>query len=757
MLDIGGLTPEFQQQVRDLCSKYGHIQQGQNVLQKADVAYLDPTFDKTFKWLTGSDNPDIARTICKSLMFLTNKSLAARGVRSMHSLSTETDKRSEQLSKLPGSSLALLMMDVPVELDLFANLYGFSQTIVEKISSALNKSSNQVIMQGLEGIKSSLEKDIYDVLHQTTGNVLPSQLILNFIGDLRGFENQLGRSKNGDGDHDRQIDTIQALLDELEQAINPNNMLGLIETYNKTLWEQLTSNFSQKINQLTDTRINLKKRQKSWESDFRPDLCTQTDRAIFGFIDSVRQQIGDNFFGVSNCRRTWVMLEDALSGIEITDEMAGSIKRLKADYDKVLAIDEELRAIAMTSIPSVLNKDDILQKLRPIKQQAVDNIQGFIEQIQADEEHDQATKEKLTQILQQWQRHINSSVSIDDLQEILKRFNKITVDIEMQRKKDIIEARILQYGAHLLLSKEAENLLPLVLISICGWNNPEVIHDVFGGVLDSGTKEAVPIFQETIYLQTAPNPIGKNADQRKIERKRIKNVFKASLRQRHPELIKESESFKSLWIPQPGDDVKTQIEKQNLRTAYEVLCFLRLAPLTPQLISEGNDKDPNPDKVDNGLLQTRIFNPIIRKAYNLMKTNNVNTPGAQEQYLGIWSQRDEIEKQQQTIIKQQQRIAEATIDSFLKYNKSISSKTVKQWAGETFSNPNNSDIRQVIFDQAMNREEEFKSAGCEDAVIILQTAYSQAERDVGQDKSDDSSRIRSNKQPKKITFVMGQR
>ncbi|MDR0595789.1 MAG: hypothetical protein LBF94_03825, partial [Puniceicoccales bacterium] len=77
IIDISGLTAVQQQEFRNWYSerKRENVQRGQNVLRDAGVAYLDPTFDRTFKWLMGSDNPNIARTIFDSMVFLTYKGL----------------------------------------------------------------------------------------------------------------------------------------------------------------------------------------------------------------------------------------------------------------------------------------------------------------------------------------------------------------------------------------------------------------------------------------------------------------------------------------------------------------------------------------------------------------------------------------------------------------------------------------------------------------------------------------------------------
>ncbi|MDR2628488.1 MAG: hypothetical protein LBC30_00610 [Puniceicoccales bacterium] len=728
-LDISWLTAEQQQHLREQYFEYKHVdaQQGQGVLRRAGVAYLDPTFDKTFKWLTGSDNPDIARTISKSLMFLADKSLATRGIRSIRSLSAETDKRSEQLSKLPGSSSALLMMDVPVELDLFDNLYEFNQRIIEEIGSILNRKnlSKAAIIKDLGDFKSSLGKRIYDVLPQTRKEALPKDQTSRF---LESFSDQLNQLKNGDAGHDSQIDNIQARLNNLVEIIDPiNAMHMIIGRDNQWLHDQLSKVLVPFVDTIlwhvNNPKIALKDIQAWWEGE-KPNLYAQTNANVLRFINAVRANVGRNLPLVSQCCQMWAALEDALFNIEISEEVANSIKELKKYYDNALVIDEALRAIAITDIPRVLDKNAILGQLQPYKDRMIAGVQGYIDEI-SEKEIDQITKDKLIQIFQQWQKHItSSSMSIADFQEILRRFNGIIVDIEMQKKKDNIEARILQYGANLLLIKEAKDLLPLVLISICGWSNPEVIHDVLGSILDGETNGAVPIFQKTIYLQTASSPIGKDDGQRKNERKRVKDIFKTSLRQRYPELIKDGESFKNLWIQREGDDVQIWIEKQNLRTAYEVLCFLRLAPLTPQLGGERGDKDPNPDNtkpLNDYQLRTRIFNPIIRKAYDLMNTNDVRTPGAQEQYLGVWSEQTRIDELQQRLNEQQQNAITDLINSasLLQF---APQKIVVQWARNTFLSPRNLGIRQATIDQIERRRENFG----DNIVAILREEYNQA-------------------------------
>jgi hypothetical protein len=322
--------------------------------------------------------------------------------------------------------------------------------------------------------------------------------------------------------------------------------------------------------------------------------------------------------------------------------------------------------------------------------------------------------------------------------DIVNRVGRFMIDIEMQRSKQaIIEARVFQYGAIMLLSRSAPNLLPLVLISICQWGNTDdgAINDVFHAGIGQNSDTSISISQMTINILKVKGAFTMKSDQRKNERKRVKDIFKASLRKRYPKLIKDGESFKSLWSSQAGDDAETQIEKRNLRTAYEVLCFLRLAPLTPQLGNEeGNDKNPNPvknEQLGDGQLRTRIFNPTIREAYNLMNTNNVSNPGAQEQYLGVWSAEDKINEMQQRIEAQQRKIDEVArqsaingaVNSILTIIRIVPNELrraiINQWANETFSERKNLGIRQAIIDQIKDRQNEFGK----DVVAILENEY----------------------------------
>jgi hypothetical protein len=210
-MDISELTPERQQELWDHYGRLSREQDGQRILQDASVAYLDPTFDRTFKWLMGPDNSDIARTVFDSMVFLTYRGLVTRGVQSIHSLSTETDKRSEQLSKLPGSGTELLMMDVPVELDLFADLYGFNQMIIEEISNILEdkKLKQDDIKRRLSKFEQSLEER-YDVLLQTKREILPQNCLLDSLGNL---STQLEEFRNEDDNRNNQIYNVQTLFE----------------------------------------------------------------------------------------------------------------------------------------------------------------------------------------------------------------------------------------------------------------------------------------------------------------------------------------------------------------------------------------------------------------------------------------------------------------------------------------------------------------------------------------------------------------
>ncbi|MDR0595887.1 MAG: hypothetical protein LBF94_04335, partial [Puniceicoccales bacterium] len=221
----------------------------------------------------------------------------------------------------------------------------------------------------------------------------------------------------------------------------------------------------------------------------------------------------------------------------------------------------------------------------------------------------------------------------------LQRSTKVWMDIEMQRaKQDKIEARTLQYGAIALLSQKAEELFPLLLVSICQWpsKSGEIVNDVFHAVFDKYGNHSVPISQITVNVQNIENPIGMDEDGRKAERKRVSDLFKESLKRRYPELTNGIRSFKELWTLE--DDLSDK--RRSLRTAYEFLKFLRLAPLMPELPYEGiEDKKVKRNEKKSFQSETRVFNQAIRRAYNIMSTryvNDNNIPGAQEQYRGVW-------------------------------------------------------------------------------------------------------------------------
>ena len=116
----------------------------------------------------------------------------------------------------------------------------------------------------------------------------------------------------------------------------------------------------------------------------------------------------------------------------------------------------------------------------------------------------------------------------------------------------------------------------------------------------------------------------------------MSDLFKESLKRRYPELTNGIRSFKELWTLE--DDLSDK--RRSLRTAYEFLKFLRLAPLMPELPYEGiKDKKVKRNEKKSFQSETRVFNQAIRRAYNIMSTryvNNNNIPGAQEQYRGVW-------------------------------------------------------------------------------------------------------------------------
>jgi hypothetical protein len=348
---------------------------------------------------------------------------------------------------------------------------------------------------------------------------------------------------------------------------------------------------------------------------------------------------------------------------------------------------------------------------------------------------DEIDKDALIGKLEELKSQINdfkSKIEKGDTQaaaDIVNFIGRLMIDVEMQRSKQgIIEARTLQYGAVMLLSRRAPDLIPLVLISICQWGNADgdTINDVFHAGIGQNSNSPISISQMTINILRVKGAVGMDADQRKSERKRVKDAFKASLRRRYPELIGGSESFKILWDQQTDDDQKTWLAKQNLRTAYEVLCFLRLAPLTPQLGNRGDDKVPNLDKMEqlsDDVLRTRIFNPTIREAYNLMKTNKVNTPGAQEQYLGVWSESERIKEMEQSKIDD--LVNSALMLRFISDEQR--SARVAEWARNTFLSSSNLGIRQAVIEQIRARQNEQDDVG-NDVVGILEDMYDQAIR-----------------------------
>ncbi|MDR1527985.1 MAG: hypothetical protein LBS22_00110 [Puniceicoccales bacterium] len=97
-----------------------------------------------------------------------------------------------------------------------------------------------------------------------------------------------------------------------------------------------------------------------------------------------------------------------------------------------------------------------------------------------------------------------------------------------------------------------------------------------------------------------------------------------------------------------------------------------------------------------------------------MNTNNVEIPGAQEQYLGVWNEKDNT-----------QNAVDALVDS-LELIKFVpneqKAEAIRQWADKTFLNPKNLGIRQTIIAQIQDRQNEF-----DDGVVeILQNEYNRA-------------------------------
>jgi hypothetical protein len=403
------------------------------------------------------------------------------------------------------------------------------------------------------------------------------------------------------------------------------------------------------------------------------------------------------------------------------EAMTEQLKRLPSDLCKFQTLSPDVAATLQLSISSALETDDRDGGIEAIVSKCIAMLGPEGGDLGARQVN--ALRKNLRELESQIVSFKNKSEKgdVQAAADIVNSIERLTVDIEMQRKKqEIIEARVLQYGAIMLLSQHAPNLLPLVLISICEWENEsgEIVNDAFHARIGKNSRKPMSISLMTINILGGMWPVDLSGDERKNERKRVKDIYKASLRRRYPELIKEDESFKSLW-QQEGDSPEITAKK-NLRTAYEVLCFLRLAPLTPQLGDEGYDKALNPDNtkpLDDYQRQTRIFNPIIREAYNLMDINNVKVPGAQEQYLDIWSAKNKIMKIQQNAVD--------TLIGTLELIRFIPDEqrreAITQWAHKTFLNPKNLGIRQATIDQIERRQGEFGK----DVVAILRREYNQ--------------------------------
>jgi hypothetical protein len=487
-IDISGLSDERRQELFDHCTRLWHEQTGQQILLDKGVPHLDPTYDRTFKWLMGVKNIDIAKTVFESMIFLTYKGLVNRKVRGFKGDSSHLDAMTEQLKRLPN--------------------------------------------------------------------------------DLCQF-----------------------------QALNPDVVATL------QLLGPNSGQRSHDVGNSIDVTIN----------------------ECMGMLES-----------------------DGDLGADAKNKLKEKLQELKLQIDSFKSTDGDMQTTA-----NIVN-------------------------------------------------HIGS----------------LMIDIEMQRsKQNIIEARALQYGAIMLLSRHASELLPMILISICQWENTscDTINDIFHIGVGQNSEKPVSISQMMINILEIKGVMSMSVSNWKSERKRIKGIFKTSLRQRYPGLIGNSESFKELWgLEDDSSDLASK--RCQLRTAYEVLCFLRLAPLTPQLMGVGSDKDPNQDKVNDDLseeqrirLRTRIFNPIIRKAYNFMETNN-DIPGSREQYLGVWSEQERIKKERDEAREKIKEIQRSAIEnlvnsaSLLKFvPDGKKAKVITGWAQKTFLAPQNLGIRKAAIDQIASK------------------------------------------------------
>lgn len=574
------------------------LQAGKKLLQDARVVHLDPTFDKTFKWLTSNDNPSIAATIMQSLMFLTDKTLAARDIKWIYSLSSRFDAGSEQLTKLPRSEFPQLMMDVPVELH-FSSVVNEVWQKIERILSNNNEKAN--VKKELEAFKKS---SLPSIIHNVCSEVckLDIQSLEKIRSQILDITQQL---KEKDWIKSRK-DCIQVLEQISKDVSHLPAMSKNISNLETTLLASISALPS--IIQLDESLGNKNDKLqgiRQWWRDQRNDVILQVWEKQQEIIDPMEKCLDE-------WRQRMAVVRGRISSLSVSIE----------DSQTVNEFIEQLMAGEQT-ICDV--RESISFKLRDVLF-AQDDTEG--------------------------------------------QFGVIVADIEMQRKKDHMEKRMLQYGAlMLLLLGDAKDLPPLALISLCNWTSPgegdnkKVVDERLNSILDPSSSNPMPFFLKTVYLQNPPGRLaGPNGNSAKNFRRETKGIFKKALRERYPELTENVGSFKELVIRQEGDTEEVSMKKWRLRTAYELLCFLRLAPLTPRLRPGGSDRDPNVDKVDESkrldgeALSRRVFNPEIRKAYELMEMRSISPKYAQEQYLGAWSQQAEIDAKQAEIDRLNQQL-----------------------------------------------------------------------------------------------------
>jgi hypothetical protein len=641
--DLSQLSPDDWQSVMAYVKKIRvQEEKGKELLQRTGVVHLDPTFDKTFKWLTSNDNPNIAKTIWESFLFLTSKGLATREVCSIKSLSDELDKGSEQLTKLPKSEFSQLMTDVPAELTLLRESFDIDRKIWEEIDSVLHSSNGKAdAIKNLKNCMSFVENTINRALdawatEQLKQSDILQQQVASLIQKIRNLD-------SGDEEVDSKLLDLEDSIKQVK--INRNAIIGIYRAQFEDL-EGLKASLQEVVRGLLDKLFKektLKDMRTKWlkEKSIISDLMLEKFRKFEETVYNNNYQRDQNqiFQQISSVQN----IQDKLEDLDIN--MGSEFENLKKAYDVGL-----VRSILFQhdSNAEALKNDQLNQLKAAISAKIDDAVSETLPSVE-----DGSTRNFLVHEAQKLKTYINSSMNVSDI--ALESFTKVIADIEMQRKNDDIEKRSIQYGAvAMLIHRCAEGMLPLILVSICGWSkegsNGTIIDDIVHGVLDS-SKNPMLLFQETIYLQNPPGKlVDPNDNSAKDFRKKIKGIFKNALWKRYPELTRNVWSFKELAIRQAGDSEEVFMEKRRLRTAYELLCFLRLAPLTPGPRPGGSDRDPNVDKVDGskGLnveaLSRRVFNPEIRKAYELMEMGSIPSEHAQEQYLGAWSQQEEIDR-----------------------------------------------------------------------------------------------------------------